>query len=79
MRYCLDGLTCSSEQIGEVIVGTSIIRLDLQHRAILKAIASGDAELAGRAMYDHVIESRERALRAADLPQPARARAGRKA
>jgi phosphonate utilization transcriptional regulator len=50
-----------------------------EHRAILKAIASGDAELAGRAMYDHVIESRERALRAADLPQPARARAGRKA
>jgi DNA-binding GntR family transcriptional regulator len=50
-----------------------------EHRAILKAIASGDAELAGKAMYDHVIESRERALSPAHFPQPARARAGRKA
>lgn len=46
-----------------------------EHRAILKAIASGDAELAGRAMYDHVMESKHRALDAA-APMPARARAG---
>lgn len=33
-----------------------------EHRAILKAIASGDEELAGAAMYDHVIESKHRAM-----------------
>jgi phosphonate utilization transcriptional regulator len=49
-----------------------------EHRAILKAIASGDAEQAGRAMYQHVIESKQRALSAATFPQPARARAARK-
>ena len=48
-----------------------------EHRAILKAIGSGDAEQAGRALYDHVIESKERALRAAAFP-PTRARAQRK-
>ncbi len=32
-----------------------------EHRAILKAIASGNAELAGAALYDHVIESKHRA------------------
>jgi phosphonate utilization transcriptional regulator len=47
-----------------------------EHRAILKAIASGDAEQAGRAMFEHVIESKERALNGAGFPQPARA--GRK-
>jgi phosphonate utilization transcriptional regulator len=49
-----------------------------EHRAILKAIASGDAEQAGKAMYDHVIESKERALPATSFPQPSLARAGRK-
>jgi phosphonate utilization transcriptional regulator len=54
-----------------------------EHRQILKAIASGDAEAAGRAMYDHVIESKERMLRGeADRTRsqaaPLRARAGRK-
>jgi phosphonate utilization transcriptional regulator len=49
-----------------------------EHRAILKAIASGDSEQAGRAMYQHVIESKQRALRAATFPQPTRARAARK-
>ena len=49
-----------------------------EHRAILKSIASGDAELAGRAMYDHVMESKERALHAAMFTQPAMERAGRK-
>ncbi len=33
-----------------------------EHRAILKAIASGDAEHAGSAMYDHVIESKQRGV-----------------
>jgi phosphonate utilization transcriptional regulator len=36
-----------------------------EHRAILKAIASGNAELAGRALHEHAIASKERALRAA--------------
>jgi DNA-binding GntR family transcriptional regulator len=50
-----------------------------EHRAILKAIASGDAEQAGRAMYDHVIESRQRALHgSAARPKSSRTRAARK-
>jgi phosphonate utilization transcriptional regulator len=50
-----------------------------EHRQILKAIASGDAEAAGRAMYEHVIESKERMLNtAAARPAPARMRAARK-
>ena len=34
-----------------------------EHRQIVKAIASGDAELAGRAMFEHVMESKERTLK----------------
>lgn len=34
-----------------------------EHRAIVKAIASGDAEAAGRAMFDHVMESKERTVK----------------
>jgi phosphonate utilization transcriptional regulator len=49
-----------------------------EHRAILKAIASGDSELAGRTMFEHVMESKERALRDGPVRQPVRARAGRK-
>jgi DNA-binding FadR family transcriptional regulator len=50
-----------------------------EHRQILKAIASGDAEAAGRAMYEHVIESKERMLKGeAVRGAPARARATRK-
>lgn len=50
-----------------------------EHRQILKAIASGDAEAAGRAMYEHVIESKERMLKGeAVRSAPARARAGRR-
>jgi DNA-binding FadR family transcriptional regulator len=49
-----------------------------EHRAIVKAIASGNAEQAGQAMYDHVMESKQRALRSAGLAAPARARAGRR-
>lgn len=50
-----------------------------EHRAILKAIASGNAKQAGAAMYDHVIESKQRALSgSAGKPQlPQRARASR--
>ena len=34
-----------------------------EHRAIVKAIASGDAEAAGRAMRQHVLDSKERTQR----------------
>ncbi|RYF75924.1 MAG: phosphonate utilization associated transcriptional regulator [Comamonadaceae bacterium] len=33
-----------------------------EHRQIVKAIASGDAEAAGQAMYQHVMNSRERTI-----------------
>jgi phosphonate utilization transcriptional regulator len=49
-----------------------------EHRAILKAIAAGDPDLAGRAMFDHVMESKERAMKGAHVRPPARARAARK-
>ena len=34
-----------------------------EHRQIVKAIASGDADLAGRAMFEHVMESKARTLK----------------
>jgi phosphonate utilization transcriptional regulator len=34
-----------------------------EHRAIVKAIASGDAQAAGRAMHDHAMESKERTVK----------------
>jgi phosphonate utilization transcriptional regulator len=34
-----------------------------EHRQIVKAIASGDAELAGRAMFEHVMESKARTIK----------------
>jgi phosphonate utilization transcriptional regulator len=46
-----------------------------EHRHIVKAIASGDPELAGRAMHDHVMESKERTVRNHE-PVPAPAAAG---
>lgn len=49
-----------------------------EHRAILKAIATGDAEQAGRAMYEHVMESKQRALHGATSAIAAPARAARK-
>jgi phosphonate utilization transcriptional regulator len=33
-----------------------------EHRAIVKAIASGDPQAAGKALFDHVMESKERTL-----------------
>ena len=33
-----------------------------EHRAIVKAIAAGDPEAAGRAMFDHVMESKDRTV-----------------
>jgi len=46
-----------------------------EHRQIMKAIASGDAEAAGRAMYLHVMESKERMLRTENVSAPVRGRA----
>ena len=34
-----------------------------KHRQIVRAIASGDADAAGKAMFDHVIESKERTIK----------------
>jgi len=45
-----------------------------EHRQIVKAIASGNADVAGRAMYDHVIESKERTIEN-DLRRQARLQA----
>ena len=44
-----------------------------EHRAILKAIAAGDAESAGRALRAHVLESKERMLKNAAAPETAAA------
>jgi DNA-binding GntR family transcriptional regulator len=44
-----------------------------EHRQIVKAIASGDAEAAGRAMFDHAIESKERTIKNNLRQQQARA------
>lgn len=53
-----------------------------EHRQIVKAIAAHDAEAAGQAMFDHVMNSRERTLhnfseQPATPPVPARKRAAR--
>ncbi len=42
-----------------------------EHRAIVKAIASGDPDAAGRAMRLHVMDSKQRTLRN-NTPQPAK-------
>lgn len=47
-----------------------------EHRQIVKAIASGDADVAGRAMFDHVIESKERTIEN-DMRRQARQQAGK--
>ncbi len=49
-----------------------------EHRQILKAIASGDPEAAGRALFEHAQASKRRMLRH-QQPPAARARAGRRA
>ena len=41
-----------------------------EHRAIVKAIASGDADAAGRAMREHVLESKQRTERNNTLAAP---------
>jgi DNA-binding GntR family transcriptional regulator len=33
-----------------------------EHRAIVKAIASGDADAAGRALFQHVMDSKQRTI-----------------
>ncbi len=50
-----------------------------EHRAIVKAIASGDADAAGRAMYEHVMESKERTIKNHQRPLAAAARVPRTA
>src|SRR3954466_9497740 len=45
-----------------------------EHRKIIKAIASGDAESAGKAMFEHVMDSKERTIEN-DLRRQARAKA----
>lgn len=45
-----------------------------EHRQIVKAISSGDVDAAGRAMFDHVMESKERTIEN-DLRRQARAQA----
>jgi phosphonate utilization transcriptional regulator len=49
-----------------------------EHRQILKAIASGDPEAAGRALFEHAAASKQRMLRNEPPAAPVRARAGRK-
>lgn len=49
-----------------------------EHRQILKAIASGDAEAAGRALFEHAQDSKQRMLRNEPPAGLAHARAGRK-
>ncbi|MET1114351.1 MAG: phosphonate utilization associated transcriptional regulator [Comamonas sp.] len=52
----------------------SMVVYTREHRQIVKAIAARDAEAAGRAMFDHVMNSRERTLHnfsaAPAAPQP---------
>ncbi|MDQ7955753.1 MAG: phosphonate utilization associated transcriptional regulator [Rhodocyclaceae bacterium] len=45
------------------LTGESMAVYSREHRQIVKAIAAGDAEAAGQAMYQHVMNSRERTLR----------------
>ena len=47
-----------------------------EHRQIVKAIATGNAELAGKAMFDHVMESKVRTIEN-DLHRQTRAAASR--
>jgi phosphonate utilization transcriptional regulator len=47
-----------------------------EHRQIVKAIAAGDPEAAGQAMYQHVMNSRERTQRNYAAKQAAEVRAG---
>ncbi len=49
-----------------------------EHRQIIKAIASGDADVAGRAMFDHVMDSKERTIEN-DVRRQVRAQADGKA
>jgi phosphonate utilization transcriptional regulator len=49
-----------------------------EHRQIIKAIASGDPETAGKAMFDHVMDSKERTIEN-DLRRQSRAAHGKAA
>lgn len=45
------------------LTGESMAVYSREHRQIVKAIAAGDADAAGQAMFQHVMNSRERTLR----------------
>ncbi len=49
-----------------------------EHRQILKAIGSGDANAAGRALFEHAEQSKQRMLRNEPPASPQSARAGRR-
>ncbi len=49
-----------------------------EHRQILKAIGSGDPEVAGRALFEHAEQSKQRMLRNEPPASPQSARAGRR-
>lgn len=49
-----------------------------EHRQILKTIAAGDPDAAGRALFEHAEASKQRVLRSGPPPAPLRAGASRK-
>lgn len=49
-----------------------------EHRQILKTIAAGDPDAAGRALFEHAEASKQRVLRSGPPPAPLRAGGGRK-
>ncbi|MDP9901795.1 phosphonate utilization associated transcriptional regulator [Variovorax ginsengisoli] len=60
------------------LTNESMTAYSREHRQIVKAIAAGDPEAAGQAMYQHVMNSRERTLRNYEQKQAAeRASAGK--
>ena len=71
--YRRDTLALSSSKGGGLVVSNN------EHRRIVQAIASGNAEAAGRSMYEHVMASRARMHKAKGLahaaaPTPGKAR-----
>jgi phosphonate utilization transcriptional regulator len=59
--------------------GDGLLVSTAEHRRIFEAIASGDADRAGMALYDHVTASRERMHRVKGVPETAKLGRTRKA